>query len=262
MNTKSKSLLLFAGISALSLSVAAVAINASKAKPLTIVKSGNSKSVTFTSSQLKNVALEDIDLGGSNGLDKKFRLPLENGNYIDGAIVFRDCGHQYTGSKLGDFFGIDNPISAEANAYNFQILFSFESTVSLKVDFTEVASSNDGSVKSYFQIKYVDKEYVDFYDFIEDNYSKITEVVNSFDASFYTGYYQETILKLDNESSEHAGGGYSKTENDFHFSQSGATVAALQCTYASGEPWNQYYVQKNSWIKFGLDSLSFEYNCN
>ena len=52
--------------------------------------------------------------------DKRFSIALDGGKYIDGVLLFRDCGYQYTGNSLGEYFGM-NSGGESANSYNFNI---------------------------------------------------------------------------------------------------------------------------------------------
>lgn len=71
--------------------------------------------------------------------DKKFTIDVGNGKYIEGAIIFRDCGYQYVGNNLLDAFGIKNT-SNTSQAYNFNILFYFDKLSRFDVAYTTHAT--------------------------------------------------------------------------------------------------------------------------
>ena len=261
MPTKPKALLLFAATSALSLSLVILAASTLKTSTFSIAESIGGD-VTFSSSDLKTIALEDIKLkGDSKPADKKFRLPLGNGKYIEGAIVFNDCGYQYTGATLGDFFGINNTDTI-ANAYNFNILFSMENTERITVNYSLRSGTNDGSVCSYFEMKYSNEFGGDgFYEGLETHYNRVKEK-HSQSSSLYTGEYSGLPLTLDGSSTK-VGDIYSKTHVGA-CEQPGYKIAAFQCTYEveDNEPADKYFVQAGQKIEFAINSLEIKYRCN
>lgn len=253
MKNRSKALLLFSGVAALS--VVAVALSTNSTLNFNDVRATSSP-VNLNSAALKTIALEDIDLKGVEGeYDKKFRIPLADNKYIDGAIVFQDCGSQFTGATLGDAFGIDNTASSTANAYNFQILFSLDNTSSISVDMTENASTGDGSVYTLFQLKYGNFGGADFYDNIKNNYDKVTCTQSS--SGNYYDVATAKYLKLDE--------GTRDNFTNHSLSQTDRTVVALQVTYGvsdeSGVHGIDYWVQPYQWINFTLDNLTISYTC-
>lgn len=262
MPTKPKALLLFAATSALSLSLVILAASTLKTSTFSIAES-SSGYVTFSSSVLKTIALEDIKLkGDSEPADKKFRLPLGNEKYIEGAIVFNDCDYQYTGATLGDFFGVNNT-DTKANAYNFNILFSMENTERIEVNYSLRSGTNDGSVYSYFEIKHSNKIGGNtFYEDLKTNYDKVKEK-KSQSGDFYNGNHLGFASELDGSSTPVEGGIYSKTSSG-SCEQTNHTIAAFQCTYRveDGEPADQYFVQVGQKIEFVINSLEIEYRCN
>ncbi|MCR5490657.1 MAG: hypothetical protein K6F32_00825 [Bacilli bacterium] len=82
---------------------------------------------TITSDMLAATALEthawtfhDQTKAGEG----KFRIALDGGKYIDGAILYQDCNHQTLSSNLGGTFSLDNSGQSSANNLNFHFFFS------------------------------------------------------------------------------------------------------------------------------------------
>ena len=87
------------------------------------------KEVTLEAAELSAVSFSDHDFGRAkqetnNKGDQEFRINLANGNYIDGALIFSDCGHCNIGNTLGDVFQLDNSLQDSGNSFNFNFFFN------------------------------------------------------------------------------------------------------------------------------------------
>ena len=72
--------------------------------------------------------------------DKKFQIDLGEGKYIDGLLLFADCGHQSVGDNLSEPFVIDCSSEESNNAYNFNVLLSVKGIK--EVSFTGTYNAN------------------------------------------------------------------------------------------------------------------------
>ena len=274
METKSKSLLLVAGIAALSLSAvtfAAGAFSNNNLGNISKVSGTGSKSVTLTSTHFNNTVLENFAVPDNrsaspvNRPDKKFKIELEGGNYILGAIIYHDCGYQYIGTStetnatLGDAFTLDNT-DTKSNAFNFHIAFALDNIESISYNYTvtltapgEVSAnneycsavrtrqySNDGTDESFYNelttrgyLGVVDNKvpteiegkYVDYYSHTE----------GSFGDDVFVGIPDEKQY------------GYNSVNTNMVFIQ----------FHDTGK-----LVQAGRKIAFTLDSITFNYHCN
>ena len=122
------------------------------------------KSLTLDKTALSNVTFEQFDIvdnrwGGKEiKHDKKFRIALEGGNYILGAILYHDCGNQYIGTEseenatLGDAFTMNNvnKIPVQKNAYNFNIVFALDNIDSLTYYYTTTLKQGEDYPKDSY----------------------------------------------------------------------------------------------------------------
>lgn len=205
--------------------------------------------LTLNNDQLKQIELEDINLKGEGEADDKaFRIELGGPRYIDGAILFRDCGHQFTGNTLGDPFGIDNRGISSINAYNFNIVFALERSDSLTVDLTETSLTSDGSEYSRFDIKWTTLDCSDLYNTIRAQYNSF---VNR------TGIYSSWAgQKLQMTETTRSFENYSQGAVGFR-------ALVLQCSYSieDGQAYNKYYVRPGNLLTFTLNKISIGYHC-
>ena len=251
MQQKIKALLLSASVAALTVGV--IALAGTHKNELTTIFAGTN-SISLDSEALKRIALEDIHLNPEKAVnDKKFRISLGEDKYIDGAIVFQDCNLQYTGSTLGDFFGIDNTGSESANAYNFQILFSLENTSSFSFSINEKASIGNSSIYTLFQIKYGVFGGEDFYNNIRLNYDNVIKPASISEDCYDSIKFSTNYVTMDSTD---------KNLNDYYDS-SNFNVVGLQVKYGDKDDHDatDYYVQPGQWIKFALTNLTIGYSC-
>lgn len=241
------------GLAALALSVGTLAIVAGTkgmeaARPITV--SAAIKSVELSNEQLKNVTLVD-HVFQEGKTDKIFRIPLDNGAYIDGAILFNDCSYQYTGTTLGEAFGLHNT-DDKPNSYNFNILFSFERISEMRVnaDVTSYLVDPNGYERTLMMAKYAQID-GDFYDALSStDYSQLVGPAGS--SSFYKNGSQDfntSTCTLD-ASKKEQGVSYQPHTSPLN-------VAAFQFTYADGNP-----IDNGNEITCTIKSLFFEYYCN
>lgn len=241
------------GLTAVALSVGTLAVVAGTkgmeaAKPITV--SAAIKSVELTAERLKNVVLVN-HVFQEGKTDKIFRIPLDNGAYIDGAILFNDCENQYTGSTLGDAFGLHNT-DVKPNAYNFNILFSFERISEMRVnaDVTSYIVDPNNYECTKMMAKYA-KIDGNFYDALgTTSYSQLVGPAGS--SSFYENGSQDfntSTCTLD-ASKKEQGVSYQPHTSPLN-------VAAFQFTYDDGN-----LIDNGNEITCTIKSLYFEYYCN
>ena len=212
-------------------------------------------SAVVTAEMLQATELVDWDLKGEGEghYDKKFRLNLSNGRYIDGGLIFNDCGYQSVGSTLGDPFMIDNT-DTKANAYNFNVLFSLESSVGAIFNFTaETGDGQDASIS--YQVKHAlpkpQYQSANFYQTLESGtYSYHDLVSTPSESAFYStadNSYNSKSAYFYDESKDLSISCYS----------SGYTVVAFQFTY-----YSSVYIDPGESLTCTLTSISFFFDCN
>lgn len=141
-------------------------------------------SVTLnTKEKLQAVTFSELDLGAGSK-DKQFQISLGNDKYINGALIFSDCGNQFVGDDLSDSFGLDvSKLSRDDNAFNFNFLFSFEKNVTVaEIHFTVVDTTGAGT-RYANRLRYssgIESDSSEFYTTLRNNLSKITSNNDSF----------------------------------------------------------------------------------
>ena len=211
--------------------------------------------VTVTYETLQATPLVDWDLKGEGAghYDKKFRLNLSNGRYIDGAIIFNDCGDQSVGPTLGDPMKLDNTGNTGANAYNFNVLFSLQSTVEATFYFDlHRGGENLSSTSACLQVKHAklkgDYHSSDFYTILEStDYADLTKFAGQ-------GYFYSD-----------AEGTYSTRTPNFttgddgvlYCGASGYTIVAFQFTYDDDK-----LLPGKQWISCALEEIKFQFACD
>ena len=207
---------------------------------------GVEKSITLDNDTLKTVALEDWEHTAGKA-DKKFTIPLANDCFILGAIIFNDCGLQSTGSSLGDPFGIDNSGSEDANAYNFNVLFSFEGNVGMKATFDVTSNSNNSSEEYCVQLKYANLDGADFYNNLKTiSYNNLVKIPSS--GGFYdNGSYKNT----------HKAVNMLSLTDSIEYSASGFNLMGFQFTY-----YESKFIQAGHKLSCMFKELKFTYTCN
>lgn len=209
----------------------------------------STKSVTLNAEDLSKATFSDLDLvyETKHQYDKQFQIPLEDGKYINGALVYSDCGHQFAGNNLSETFGLDNSGEASGNAFNFNFLFSFENNVTdASVNFTVVDTLNATSKSYAYRLRFSYKADDDsslFYTRIKDNWDGIT----TYGSSFYNGDYEAYTAELSStkESKSISGDKGSHNHNtivNFNFN-------------------SQDLVPAGDVVTFQITSISFTYEC-
>lgn len=238
-------------IGTLAVSVATNGIN--EVHAATVTETDGVKTVTITNADLLATKLEDFTIDPKQGLDKKFRIALPDGKYIDGAVIFNDCGHQFVGDSLGDPFGIAAPSAAGAYAYNFNILFSFEHVTSITVDLrASVTGEGENTGKeAIIWLKYASLK-GEFYQGLigHSNYAEL--VANSRESGIYSAAYykfEQLALSVDEESALNLSTGASGDD---------INIAAFQFTQSQ---W-KYIATPGFTTSAFINSLTFTYYCD
>ena len=119
--------------------------------------------------------------GGAS--DRQFRYELGNEKYIDGLLLFNDCGHQSVGATLGDSFVLDNTEQGSYNAFNFNIILAVKGITSARATFVYTATESNWSPLTDSRIKIK-------YDYTSTPYDLKTVIDNkSYGAVTLTGGY-------------------------------------------------------------------------
>ena len=233
-------------------------LNANKLS-LGVGADGPRYTANITKEMLEKTVLEDWDIKNNGLIDKKFRIQLPKGKYIDGAIIFNDVSGQTCGPTLADALMNDNTEGTETRRFNFNVLFSLDNAIKMVTSFKMKSNRADSGECLYFQTKFAlyseDHDRTKFYEEIENNYSYIavTSTCNAPDSNYYYGDYSA----------------YTSDWSDIDDVEKDITVewdvnrplrvAAIQFTsyYSGGE-----IVHAGDWLSCTLTSLSFAYECD
>ena len=211
-----------------------------------VIANASEVSVTtnITSEMLANTVLEDFDLGKENP-DKKFRISLPHGRYIDGALLFNDCSHQYVGSTLGDTFGIyANNGRTSGDAYNFNVLFSIESTTGLSVNFVAETNQADANQQFVVRIKYATVT-GDFYEALDN--AVYQEVVNGYSPCIYNNVIDRKTYNFSTTT----------VSSSFSYNYSGSNIVCFQFNY-----FGSVLLPLGRSASCTLSDLTLKYTCN
>ncbi|MBE6126867.1 MAG: hypothetical protein E7182_02720 [Erysipelotrichaceae bacterium] len=245
MERKTKFSIVAVALSCTALISCLAAVGLKRALP--IDAGSTEKTLTLTSEDLKKIELKDYEIG-TKGPDKKFSIVTGEKTYIDGAFIFTDCGHQSVGETLGDPFQIDNTYEgAVSNAYNFNILFSFQHVLSMSAEVT-ITVKDVGVESSVIEVKFM-RINDEFYTTIEDPevYDKIVNLGGINDSPFDD--WESVSFDLDDATTE--------ASVDEEPAEENMNLAAFQFTYSDTN-----FVCVNNVITCTLTSLSFTYSCN
>ena len=226
--------------------------------PLEVGASKPRYTTNINQEMLEKTVLEDWDIKNDGLIDKKFRIQLPKGKYIDGAIIFNDVSGQTCGSSLADPLMNDNTLGTETRRFNFNVLFSLDNAIKMVTSFKMKSNRADSGECLYFQTKFAlyseDHDRTKFYEEIENNYSykAVTSTCNAPDSNYYFGDYSAYTTDwsdIDN------------IEKDITVEWDVSRplrVAAIQFTsYYSGE-----IVHVGDWLSCTLTSLSLTYECD
>lgn len=207
----------------------------------------SAKTLTLdTTEKLQAITFSELDLGATRK-DKQFQISLGNDKYINGALIFSDCGNQFVGDDLSDSFGLDNSEQTVSNAFNFNFLFSFENNITdASVNFTVVDTLNATSTTYAYRLRFaykVDDDSSQFYTRIKDNLNDITR----YESGFFNGNYTAYTEKLSSTEQSKSISGDKGTHNhntivDFNFN-------------------SQNHVPAKDKVTFQITSISFTYEC-
>lgn len=186
--------------------------------------------------------------------DKKFTIDVGNGKYIEGAIIFRDCGYQYVGNNLLDAFGIKNT-SDTSQAYNFNILFYFD-----KLSRFDVAYTTHATVFNWidYEIKFArDDKLTD-----DDFYSSLDKVPYKQIYEHSGGNYGDTLFPGGNTA---AGNYYTikqyvdSEDTVYRTSYWALTEGTSKLVGLNFTKYDNYLIESGGELDFKLTSLQFYY---
>ena len=258
MKNSFKVSMILMSVACASILIAFEALNANKPS-LKVAASRPRHTTNITQEMLQNTVLEDWDIKKNGLIDKKFRIQLPKGKYIDGAIIFNDVSGQTCGPTLADALMHDNTQGTETKPYNFNVLFSLENTVKLVTNFKMKCNRADSGECLYFQTKFAlyseDHDRTKFYEEIEDNYT-YTAVTSTCNAEGSNYYYGDSSAYTSDWSNIDAVEKDISVEWDVYRS---LRVAAIQFTsrYSGGN-----IVHAGDWLSCTLTSLSLTYECD
>ncbi|MBQ6920944.1 MAG: bifunctional metallophosphatase/5'-nucleotidase [Bacilli bacterium] len=186
--------------------------------------------------------------------DKKFTIDVGNGKYIEGAIIFRDCGHQYVGETLLDAFGIKNT-SNTSQAYNFNILFYFD-----KLSRFDVAYTTHATVFNWidYEIKFARDDKLTEDDF----YSSLNKVPYKQIYEHSGGNYGDTLFPGGNTA---AGNYYTikqyvdSEDTVYRASYWALTEGTSKLVGLNFTKYDNYLIESRGELDFKLTSLQFYY---
>ena len=216
------------------------------------------KTANISQEMLENTVLEDWDIKKNGLIDKKFRIQLPEGKYIDGAIIFNDISGQTCGPTLADALMNDNTAGTENRHFNFNVLFSLDNAIKMVTSFKMKSNRADSGEAMYFQTKFAlyseDHDRTKFYEEIENNYSYTDVTLNCNGGGNY--YYGDSSAYTSDWSN------IDNVEKDITVQwdvNRPLRVAAIQFTSIfSGGP----IVHAGDWVSCTLTSLSFAYECD
>ena len=143
------------------------------------------KEVTLEAAELSAVSFSDHDFGRAkqetnNKGDQEFRINLANGNYIDGALIFSDCGHCNIGNTLGDVFQLDNSLQDSGNSFNFNFFFNVRGIKQATIYYTSTITGEPFVVSNFVRIRLRAAALdTDFYSALAHNYDTYKQDSNA-----------------------------------------------------------------------------------
>ena len=189
--------------------------------------------------------------------DKKFTIDVGNGKYIEGAIIFRDCGYQYVGNNLLDAFGIKNT-SNTSQPYNFNILFYLDKLSRFDIAYT-VYSNVFNNIEQ--QIKFSKDEKLTEDDF----YSSLDKVPYKQIIERAGGNYGDTLFP----------GGNTAAGNDFYINNyiddpdtinksyywelTEGTSKLVGFNLRNCDDYEDHFIESGGELDFKITSLQFYY---
>ncbi|MBE6134575.1 MAG: hypothetical protein E7179_01015 [Erysipelotrichaceae bacterium] len=132
MKRKQATLLTLVGVSALGLLAMVVGTHGRQLIPSFAEPKDYDRNIGPT--QFAGCTFEDYTFGGKTD-SKAFTYQMEDGKYMEGAILYGDCDHQSVGATLSQSFVLDNSDQGGANHADFHIFFSAQGITSASFSF-------------------------------------------------------------------------------------------------------------------------------
>lgn len=184
--------------------------------------------------------------------DKKFRIPLNDNQYILGAVIFNDCANQTIGNNLSRPMYMDNDLHGDQpNAFNFNIVFGFEHLTGVTLNyFFRIQDRNPSDFKPNCELRFKNRHYEGNSD--EDFYNDLT-----------SAGYRDILYK-------NSGRYYSDTpytnisyglNADYHLSFTPAAtdcnMLVIQLTYTEAAD----FLKVGQILMFQIESITFNFEC-
>lgn len=184
--------------------------------------------------------------------DKKFKIPLNDDQYILGAVIFNDCANQTIGNDLSKPMYMDNYLHGDQpNAFNFNIVFGFEHLRDVTLNyFFRIEDTNSSGFKPKCELRFKNRDYEGYSD--EDFYNDLT-----------TAGYHDILYK-------NSGRYYSDTpytsvsyslNADYHLSYTPAStdcnMLVIQLTYTDATD----FLKVGQILMFQIESITFNFEC-
>lgn len=225
-------------------------------------------SITLDSEALQQATLSTLEVPDNRNKtvvmkeDRQFRIPLPNGKYVSGAVIFNDCGHQYIGNNLAEPFGINNDTDT-GQAFNFHFVFSLQHIKSISIKFTGkmTTSSADTDAQNFYirtKTKSFDPYFATekaFHDHLqdEDNGGYINLLANDTANNYY-----DYVTHAWDVSEDKWSVGVNSSENTFtdNFNGNQYQLAVVQIQNESS-----LSIKKDRDFQFAIESITFDYYC-
>ena len=184
--------------------------------------------------------------------DKKFKIPLNNGQYILGAVIFNDCAYQSIGDDLSDPMYMDNYLSAtQENAFNFNIVFGFEHLTSVTLNyFFRIQDRYSSGFKPDCELRFKNRDYSGTTD--EDFYNDLTtagykDILKTGSGSYYINT-TSTFIDYSVNADCHL---------TFTPASTDCNMLVIQLTYSEAKD----FLKVDQILMFQIESLTFNFEC-
>ena len=248
---------LFAVLTVVSMAaVATLAVYANKGETALNPVQATDNSVEISGEDFAKIPLSDIEISG--GTNKTFRYSLGGEKYVDGWILYSDCGHQRI-DTIGStrYFVLDNSEQGRSNNFNFNLIFNFHGVTKTIFEYSYELTGAGSSIHAMF---------------VGAKYSTMG-------ADGFNPYDCDDIHEITNFDEEEGG---SEEDGDYYFypciwddapydywdSTLGATGSGLfeSTPVHSGDnlcafQFNAYNVPAHATLKVWLTSMTFTYAC-
>ena len=215
-------------------------------------------SVTLTSEALSQAIYEPFEVIDNRydvpvaKPDKKFRIPLNDDQYILGAVIFNDCANQTIGNDLSKPMYMDNYLHGDQpNAFNFNIVFGFEHLTGVTLNyFFRIEDRNSSDFKPNCELRFKNRDYEGNSD--EDFYKDLTDAGN-----------RKILYK--NQGSYYSNTPYTNISYglnaDYHLSYTPAAtdcnMLVIQLTYTEATD----FLKVGQILMFQIESITFNFEC-